>query len=276
MSFAKAKEENLIQKIQELGKVAIAYSGGIDSSYLLKVSLDTLGSENVLAVVVNSELFSDDEFNKAVDLADEMGAQVLGLEMSELADSKIVANTPDSWFFSKKLLYQTIRAYAEKEGFEVIVDGMIMDDNADFRPGLKARDEEGVLSLLQQANLYKREIRELAKTAGVANWNKVASCSVASRFPYGTKLTQAAVDQVFAGEKYLREAGFATVRVRVHHDLARIEVPENQLLSLLNQKAEISAYMKELGFNYVTVDVDGFKSGRMNDVLAEEDKAALA
>lgn len=276
MSFAKAKEENLIQKIQELGKVAIAYSGGIDSSYLLKVSLDTLGSENVLAVVVNSELFSDDEFNKAVDLADEMGAQVLGLEMSELADSKIAANTPDSWFFSKKLLYQTIRSYAEKEGFEVIVDGMIMDDNADFRPGLKARDEEGVLSLLQQANLYKREIRELAKTAGVANWNKVASCSVASRFPYGTKLTQAAVDQVFAGEKYLREAGFATVRVRVHHDLARIEVPENQLLSLLNQKAEISAYMKELGFNYVTVDVDGFKSGRMNDVLAEEDKAALA
>ena len=276
MSFAKAKEENLIQKIQELGKVAIAYSGGIDSSYLLKVSLDTLGSENVLAVVVNSELFSDDEFNKAVDLADEMGAQVLGLEMSELADSKIAANTPDSWFFSKKLLYQTIRSYAEKEGFEVIVDGMIMDDNADFRPGLKARDEEGVLSLLQQANLYKREIRELAKTAGVANWNKVASCSVASRFPYGTKLTQAAVDQVFAGEKYLREAGFATVRVRVHHDLARIEVPENQLLSLLNQKAEISAYMKELGFNYVTVDVDGFKSGRMNDVLAKEDKAALA
>lgn len=276
MSFAKAKEENLIQKIQELGKIAIAYSGGIDSSYLLKVALDTLGSDNVLAVVVNSELFSDDEFNKAVDLADDMGAQVLGLEMSELADAKIAANTPESWFYSKKLLYQTIRSYAAKEGFEVIADGMIMDDNDDFRPGLKARDEEGVISLLQQANLYKREIRELAKTAGVSNWNKVASCSVASRFPYGTKLTQAAVDKVFAGEKYLREAGFATVRVRIHDDLARIEVPETQLLSLLAKKEEISDYMKEIGFNYVTVDVDGFKSGRMNDVLADEDKAVLA
>ncbi|MGK0551878.1 ATP-dependent sacrificial sulfur transferase LarE [Enterococcus faecalis] len=275
MFNTKNKEEILVKEIQKFDKLAIAYSGGIDSSYLLKVALNTLGPENVLAVVVNSELFSDEEFDKAVDLANEMGAKVLGLEMSELSDERIVANNPESWYYSKKLLYRTIRSGVKKEGFDMIADGMIMDDNVDFRPGLRARDEEGIISLLQQAGLYKSEIRELAKAANISNWNKAASCSIASRIPYGSKLTPLSINQVFTSEKYLRSIGFPIVRVRVHQDLARIEVPENQLSSLLKKKTQVSSYLKEQGFNYVTFDLDGFKSGRMNDVLTEIEKKVI-
>lgn len=270
-----AKENNLIKDLASKQRVAIAYSGGIDSTYLLKVAVDELGKDNVLAMVVNSELFLDDEYNKALELAKDLGANAMGVSMSELADERIAANTPESWYYSKQLLYRTIKKAAAEKGFDIVLDGMIMDDNADFRPGMKARTEEGIVSSLQDADLYKSEIRELAKDRGISNWNKVASCSVASRFPYGTKLTAEAVNNVFAGEKWLRNAGFPVVRVRVHSDLVRVEVPEVEFAKLLAKKAEMSEFMKGLGFNYVTLDVDGFKSGRMNDVLKEEKKATL-
>lgn len=266
------KKQDLVANLQKIKKIAIAYSGGIDSTLLLKVALDTLGTENVLAVVVNSELFLDDEFNKAIALADELGAQVLGVKMSELSDPKIVANTPDSWYYSKKMLYQTIKQEAAKHGFDNIADGMIQDDNADFRPGLKARDEEAVYSPLQTADLYKTEIRELAHEMNITNWNKVASCSVASRFPYGTALTLDAVNRVFASEKYLRNLGYLTVRVRTHGDLARIELPEDDLQAAWEQKDAISAQLKKFGFNYVTFDMDSFKSGRMNEVITNKEQ----
>ncbi|MFQ4154926.1 ATP-dependent sacrificial sulfur transferase LarE [Pediococcus pentosaceus] len=275
MTDLEAKENNLIKDLASKQRVAIAYSGGIDSTYLLKVAVDELGKDNVLAMVVNSELFLDDEYNKALELAKDLGANAMGVSMSELADERIAANTPESWYYSKQLLYRTIKKAAAEKGFDIVLDGMIMDDNADFRPGMKARTEEGIVSPLQDADLYKSEIRELAKDRGISNWNKVASCSVASRFPYGTKLTAEAVNNVFAGEKWLRNAGFPVVRVRVHSDLVRVEVPEVEFAKLLAKKAEMSEFMKGLGFNYVTLDVDGFKSGRMNDVLKEEKKATL-
>lgn len=275
MTDLEAKENNLIKDLASKQRVAIAYSGGIDSTYLLKVAVDELGKDNVLAMVVNSELFLDDEYNKALELAKDLGANAMRVSMSELADERIAANTPESWYYSKQLLYRTIKKAAAEKGFDIVLDGMIMDDNADFRPGMKARTEEGIVSSLQDADLYKSEIRELAKDRGISNWNKVASCSVASRFPYGTKLTAEAVNNVFAGEKWLRNAGFPVVRVRVHSDLVRVEVPEVEFAKLLAKKAEMSEFMKGLGFNYVTLDVDGFKSGRMNDVLKEEKKATL-
>lgn len=262
------KEQHLIEKLCTLKKVAIAYSGGIDSTYLLKVALETLGESNVLAVIVNSELFSDEEFNLAIDIADKMGSQVLGLEMSELRESKIVANTPKSWYYSKKLLYQTIKKHVNKEGYENILDGMIMDDESDFRPGLKARDEEGILSLLQQVKLYKNEVRLLAQRHNLSNWNKVASCSLASRFPYGTRLTHDVIQRVFASEKYLRdEFMFKTVRVRAHQDLARIELPEEDLMVAWEKRERIAKKLREFGFEYVTLDVEPFRTGRMNESL---------
>lgn len=268
------KENKLIDQISQFDKVAIAYSGGIDSTYLLKIALDTLGSKNVLAVVVNSELFLDDEFNKALDLASELGAQTLKLEMKELADKNIVDNTPKSWYYSKKLLYKTIKDSIS--GYDTIVDGMIMDDNNDFRPGLVARDEAGVRSPLQEANLYKMDIRRLAKKNNIRNWNKVASCSIASRFPYGTALTLEAVNKVFKSEHYLREElGFKTVRVRCHGDLARIELPESDLQKAWGRKDEVAQNLRNLGFNYVTFDAQGFKSGRMNEILSDQEKLSF-
>lgn len=144
--------------------------------------MDTLGAENVLAVVVNSELFSDDEFDKAVDLANGLGANVLGLEMSELADDRIVANNPNSWFYSKKLLYKTIRSAIQKEGFDVLADGMIMDDNTDFRPGLRARDQEGSSVRYNKLNYIKLKYVNLLKT---------------QVFPIGVKLPHVALLQEF-------------------------------------------------------------------------------
>ena len=268
------KEARLRELLKEVGKIVVPYSGGIDSSYLLKIAVDTLGRDNVIAAVVNSELFSDREFSEAIDLGTEMGARVIGLEMEELSDPHIASNTPNSWYYSKKMLYQTIKKNVESEGFTVLSDGLIMDDINDYRPGVKARNEEGVRSLLQEAGLYKSEIRELAKRAGVTNWNKTPSCSLASRFPYGTRITPEKVEAVFKAEEYFTKRGFEPVRVRVHQDLARIEVGADQIEKLVKNHEEINAMMQDLGFVFVTVDLQGYKYGRMNDQLDEKTKKA--
>ena len=238
------KELKLKALLKEIGKIVVTYSGGIDSSYLLKVALDTLGSENVLAAVVNSELFPDYEFDMAIDLANEMGARVIGLEMEELSDPRIAANTPKIWYYSKKLLYQTIKQHVEQEGFTVLSDGTIMDDVDDFRPGVKARNEEGVRSLLQEAGLYKSEIRQLAKRLGVENWNLI-------------------------------QLGFEQVRVRVHQDLARIEVSQALIPTLLEHRQEIESKLRSIGFSYVALDLAGYQYGRMNQVLSDKEKAKI-
>lgn len=270
------KEEKLINLLKSYKRVAVTFSGGIDSSYLLKVAVDTLGNQNVLALVVNSELFPDEEFYNAIDLANQMNAKVIGLEMSELSNAKIVANTPKSWYYSKRLLYQTIKKEVSQHvGTFIIVDGMNKDDSLDFRPGLKARDDEGVVSPLQLANLTKVEIRALAKLRGVTNWNQVSSCSIASRFPYGQKLTQKSVALVFKSENYLKSLGFEKVRVRIHQDLARIEVFDYQIDLLLSKRLIIEETLKQYGFNYVTMDLKGYQYGRMNDVLDEEIKQKI-
>ena len=229
----------------------------------------------MIAAVVNSELFSDEEFNLALDLADQLGAPILGLEMRELSDPRIAANTPNIWYYTKQLMYQTIKDSVTELGFEQLVDGMIMDDIDDFRPGIKARNEAGVRSVLQEAGLYKTEIRQLAKERGVANWNKVPSCSVASRFPYGVKITLENVQRVFEGEEFLVGLGFEQVRVRVHGDLARIEVEEDHLLKAIQLHDKINDYMKKIGFTYVALDLAGYKYGRMNDSLDEKTKEKI-
>ena len=172
------------------------------------------------------------------------------------------------------MLYQTIKKNVESEGFTVLSDGLIMDDINDYRPGVKARNEEGVRSLLQEAGLYKSEIRELAKRAGVTNWNKTPSCSLASRFPYGTRITPEKVEAVFKAEEYFTKRGFEPVRVRVHQDLARIEVGADQIEKLVKNHEEINKMMQDLGFLFVTVDLQGYKYGRMNDQLDEKTKKA--
>lgn len=275
MSILTEKENKLQSILASYKKVVVGFSGGIDSTLVLKEAINLLGAENVLAVTANSELFSDDEYKKAIDLADQLGAQVQGVQLDYLADEHINNNTPDSWYYMKKMFYTKLMEIAEKFDTTIVLDGIIMDDVSDFRPGLRARDEAGAISILQKADIYKDEVRQLSQKLGLTNWNKIPSCSVSSRFPYNTKLTSKKLQQVLAAEKYLREQGFMTVRVRVHEAIARIEVPQEEISALIAKKAEITAKLNALGYDYVTVDLQGFVSGRMNQSLSEKEKLSV-
>lgn len=266
------KETTLQNTLKTYNRVVVGFSGGIDSTVVLKEALDVLGRDNVLAVVANSELFLDAEYEMAGQLAKDMGAQVTGIQLDYLANDQVKHNTPESWHAMKQMFYQAMTQVATQFNADAVLDGMIMDDNADFRPGLRARDEAGAVSVLQTANLYKREVRELAQSLGLTNWNKVASCSVSSRFPYNTDLTSEKLQRVMAAETYLRSLGFATVRVRVHDQIARIEVPVNQLSQLVAQNEKVSENLRQLGYDYITVDLQGFSSGRMNQTLSAAQK----
>lgn len=269
------KNAELVRLLKSYNKVLVAFSGGIDSTVVLDAALKTLGKENVVAVVANSDLFTDEEYAKAIHLAQELGATVKGVTLDYLANDEIKFNRPSSWYWMKKLFYQKMNDLKAQYDCDVVLDGMIMDDNDDFRPGLRARDEEGAVSILQLADIYKSDVRTIARTNGLSNWNKVASCSVSSRFAYNTELTVAGLQQVMKAEAYLRQLGFPTVRVRVQDNLARIEVLADQMNDLVAQMFDVNSTLKDLGYEFVTVDLEGFKSGRMNDSLSIEVKAAL-
>lgn len=270
------KNRRLGEILKNMGRVMVAFSGGVDSAVVLKRAQQELGNDNVLAVVVNSELFRDSEFDAAVAFAEDMGVRVHKTEIKELEDSRIVANNPDSWYYSKKLLYTHLNELAKEMNFPYVLDGMIMDDEEDFRPGLKARTEEGIRSVLQEVNMYKTDVRELAKELNLPVWNKLASCSLASRFPYGTTLNKKIVNQVNEAELYLKGIGFDEVRVRYHDNVARIEVAADKIISLLEKREQIQHKLVSLGFDYVSCDLRGYRTGSMNEVLSEAANGQLA
>lgn len=269
------KKQALVDQLKKMNHVVVAFSGGIDSTLVLKMALDTLGKDNVLAVVANSELFTNEEFDKAVSLAKDLGAMVKKTELNYLSEEHIKHNTPDSWYYAKKGFYARMNEIAAAEGFEFVLDGMIKDDESDFRPGLRARTEAGARSVLQEAGFYKTDVRALAKVIGLNNWNKVSSCSVSSRFPYGTTLTLEKIDQVMKAEKYIRDLGFPVVRVRYHGEIARVEVPAERLNDLIELNDKVSQTLMDFGFRYVTLDLSGFRSGRMNETLSAEERKAF-
>lgn len=264
------KNSKLSEILSDMGRVMVAFSGGVDSAFVLKRAQQELGDQ-VLAVVVGSELFRESEFDQAVALAEEMGVPVLKTAIKELEDERIAANNPDSWYFSKKLLYQQINQLATELGYDYVLDGMIMDDLDDFRPGLRARTEAGVRSILQEVGLWKKEIRALSKQLDLPVWNKPASCSLASRIPYGVKLNERKIEQVDLAEQYIIKLGFETVRVRHHENIARIEVPVEDMSKLLQHHEQIQSIMELLGFTYTSLDLQGYRTGSMNEVLTSEE-----
>ena len=267
MDIVKARDKfaRLKRIIAKMRSVLVAYSGGVDSSFLLKVAKDILGNK-VLAVIAKSPTYTKSELEEAVDFCNKYKIKYLIIETEELNNPRFAKNPKNRCFYCKDELFSRLKKIAEARKIKYIIDGSNADDTRDFRPGRKAKEKHKVRSPLQEAGLTKDEIRRLSKDLGLETWNKPSLACLASRFPYDTQITKKDLRRINAAEEFLRSLGFAQVRVRHYDSLARIEVLKDDIgrvLSLASQK--IVNKLKELGYNYVTLDLEGYRPGSMNE-----------
>jgi uncharacterized protein len=268
------KYNSLQQILEKLGKVVVAYSGGVDSTFLLKVAADALGAENVLACIAKGPSLPEREYSRAVEMAKSIGAAVQTVEPNELADAAYSANKADRCFRCKSHLYGILADIAKERKFNCVICGCNFDDKDDYRPGNRAAEVFGVRCPLTDAKLTKQDIRELSKELNLATANIPASPCLASRISYGLEITKQRLKQIEQAEEFLRQFGLVEFRVRHHDCLARIEVhPEDfEKISAEPNRSKIVRELKSLGFKYVTIDLQGFRSGSLNELLTEDEK----
>jgi uncharacterized protein len=264
-----AKYARLRDILCEMGEVVVGYSGGVDSTLVMKVAHDVLG-DRAIAVTGDSEAFPAGEVDAAQKVAEEMGVEVVRTRTHELSNPHFRINNPDRCYHCKTELFTRLQEVAEERGIRWIADGSHADDVGDHRPGMRAGEERGVRSPLREAGIGKAEIRELADYLGLSNWDKPSFACLSSRFPYGTEITPELLDRLDRCERVLREGGFRQFRVRHHDTVCRIEVEPVDIPRLIELREEVNARFKELGYAYVTVDLEGYRSGKMNDTLNQQ------
>ena len=264
------KYENLTQLIGGMGRTLIAYSGGVDSTFLAKVAQETIGRDAV-AVTALSPTYPATELEEAKVYAAEIGIEHRLIETHELEKEEYAVNNPDRCFHCKKELFTEMQVIAQAEGFDTIIYGGIMDDLGDHRPGMEAAELLDARAPLVEAELQKHEIRQLSKELGLPTWDKPAGACLASRIPYGMRVTLEKLHEVDQAEHFLHNLGFRLVRVRHHGDIARIEAPPEDLPRLFENDVHtrIVDALKEIGFKYVALDMQGYRTGSLNETLAD-------
>ena len=257
------KLERLKMTLREMKSMVLAYSGGVDSTLLLKVAQDVLG-QNLIAVTAKSPTYSEREFGHAKDMAECLGVRFISVDTSELARPEFVRNLTDRCYFCKLDLFTKLKEIAFKEGMEWVADGSNADDLEDFRPGRKAAVEMGVRSPLCEAGLTKGEIRVLSRVLGLRTWDKPPLACLASRVPYGIPIDPKALAVINQAEELLLSLGFRQVRARHHGDLVRIEVDPSEIERVVCCRKEVVEGLRALGYAFIALDLEGYRMGSLN------------
>ena len=257
------KFEDLKKYLSQLGSVAVAFSGGVDSTFLLKVAHEVLG-ENVIAVTAASKVFPKRELEETKNFCRAEGIRQIIFDSYELTREIFLRNPKNRCYLCKKILFEKILGIAAENNFSYVVEGSNMDDTGDYRPGMQAISELNIKSPLLHVKLYKKEIRELSQKLNLPTADKPSFACLASRFVYGESISEEKLSMLEKAEEFLREKNFKQYRVRIHGNIARIEILPTEFEKILNLRGEIAKNFKEYGFDYVTLDLQGYRVGSMN------------